>query len=118
MSIFTPPADHLKFFSLLAFYCIKYRITLHCATLMSNHFHLLLEDPRGNLSAFMQSLEQSYAAYFNISRGQRGVGCVFKGPFWNERVTSLRYYDEVASYILLNPLRCEPPLASRPEAYA
>jgi putative transposase len=31
-----------------------YRVEIHCYVLMNNHFHLVVETPRGNLSEFMR----------------------------------------------------------------
>jgi REP element-mobilizing transposase RayT len=117
LPLFRSDVDRLKFLSLLAFYAGRHGIVLHVFCLMSNHVHLLLEDPRGNLSKFMKGLKQSYAQYFNDVRGKRGHGHVFKGRFWSAQVEDVNAYDLVASYILLNPLRCSPKLAERAERY-
>jgi hypothetical protein len=84
---------------------------------MTNHFHLLVEDPRGMISRAMLRLQGSYARYFNDSRGKRGAGHLFGDRFFSEPVTSGRFYDQLTSYILLNPLRCATPLATDPSDY-
>lgn len=117
LPLFGSDADRLKFLSLLAFYARKHKVVIHVFCLMGNHFHLLLEDPRGNLSRFMKGVKQSYARYFNDVRGQRGAGHVYKGRFWSQSISEVANYDLVASYILLNPLRCTPSLAERAELY-
>jgi hypothetical protein len=45
--------------------------------LMSNHYHLLLETPAGNLVAGMQWLQSTYTARFNAR--ERMGGHVFQG---------------------------------------
>jgi hypothetical protein len=84
---------------------------------MSNHIHLLVEDVRGCLSQAMSLTQSVYARYFNDSRGERGAGHLFGDRFFCEVVSSARYYDRLASYILLNPLRCATPLAALAEDY-
>jgi REP element-mobilizing transposase RayT len=46
---------------------------------MDNHFHLVVETPRANLSAFMRHLNVSYSGYFN--RRYKRVGHLYQGRF-------------------------------------
>lgn len=115
--IFLSPADRLIFLSMLAHVCLDDGLRIHTYCLMTNHFHLLVEDPRGMISRAMLRLQASYARYFNDCRGKRGAGHVFGDRFFSERVTSGRYYDRLVSYILLNPVRCATPLATKAEDY-
>ena len=69
------------------------------------------------ISRAMLRLQASYARYFNDCRGKRGAGHVFGDRFFSERVNSGRYYDRLVSYILLNPVRCATPLATKAEDY-
>ena len=48
--IFLSMKDYDKFLSYLSEACRKYCVILHAYVLMGNHYHLLLETPRGNLS--------------------------------------------------------------------
>ena len=52
---------------------------LYLACLMPNHFHLLVETPAGNLSAFMGRLLTAYAVYYN--RRHRRVGHLTQGRY-------------------------------------
>jgi len=36
--------------------------------LMSNHYHLLLETPEGNLSQIMRHINGAYTTYYNVKR--------------------------------------------------
>ena len=52
--------------------CAKSDWLLHAYVLMSNHYHLALETPRGNLVIGMQWLQATFANRFNRFRGERG----------------------------------------------
>ena len=115
--IFHSPADRLVFLSILAHAFLDDGLRVHCFCLMTNHFHLLVEDPKGMISRAMLRLQGSYARYFNDIRGKRGAGHLFGDRFFSEQVTSARFYDRLISYTLLNPLHCATPLAATAEAY-
>ena len=46
------------------------RVYLFC--LMTNHLHLVLETPKANLSAFMQSLLTGYTVCYNLRHRRHG----------------------------------------------
>jgi putative transposase len=58
--LFRSDADRLRFLEKLAESFQAHPIRLHAYVLMSNHFHLLLETPRGNLSAFLHQFHTNY----------------------------------------------------------
>jgi len=115
--LFRSPLDRLVFLSLLAAFCLDDGLRIHCFCLMTNHFHLLVEDPRGTLSRLMLRLETAYARYHRDSAGRRGDGHVFGDRFFSRRIGTSKYYRAVVEYILLNPLRCAEPLADTAEGY-
>lgn len=71
--------------------------------LMSNHVHLLLCDPQGELSPAIQRCTGSYAGHFNRLTGH--VGHVFEGRFKSVPVTNERQLLQVLRYIHDNPER-------------
>ncbi|MFT3733508.1 MAG: transposase [Rhodocyclaceae bacterium] len=75
----------------------------HAYCLMSNHYHLLIETPEGNLSAGMRQLNGVYTQRFNRVHGR--VGHVFQGRFKGVVVERDAYLLELARYIVLNPVR-------------
>jgi putative transposase len=81
----------------------RYQVRLYAYTLMSNHFHLLLETPRGNLSRFMQHLNGSYTTYFN--RCHRRHGHLLEGRFKSRLVDGTGYLLRLTRYIHLNPVK-------------
>jgi REP element-mobilizing transposase RayT len=117
MNIFHSDADRILFLSTLALLCEQHGLLVHAFCLMNNHFHLLLEDPRGLLGQSMNLLQSLYARYFNASRSWRRTGHLFSDRYFSEVVSSRRYYDQLGAYILLNPLRVATPLASAPDAF-
>jgi len=59
-AIFRHDADPKLFLELLAKTCRRTGWQIHAYCLMDNHFHLVVETPRSNLSAGMQWLLGSY----------------------------------------------------------
>ena len=70
---------------------------------MSNHYHLLLETPGGNLSQIMRHINGAYTTYFNIKR--KRAGHLFQGRFKAILVEADEYLTELSRYIHLNPVR-------------
>jgi putative transposase len=81
----------------------RYQVRLYAYTFMSNHFHLILETPRGNLSRFMQHLNGSYTAYFN--RRHQRHGHLFEGRFKSRLVEGTAYLLRLTRYVHLNPVK-------------
>jgi hypothetical protein len=80
---------------------------------MSNHYHLLLETPAGNLSQIMQHINSAYTTYFNIKR--KRAGHLFQGRYKAILVEADEYATELSRYIHLNPVRAG--IVSNPEDY-
>ena len=70
--------------------------------MMSNHFHLVLETPQGNLSRFMQNLTTAYTVYYNL-RHQRH-GHVLDGRFKSKLVSGDEYLLRLSRYVHQNPV--------------
>ena len=78
---------------------------LHAYCLMSNHDHLLVETPDGNLSAGMRQLNGLYTQRSNRKHGR--VGHVFQGRYQAILVDQERDLLEVARSVVLNPVRAD-----------
>jgi len=61
--VFEEPDDYEQFEELMCFYAKSFGITIHNYCLMSNHYHLLIEITRENLSKFMRQLNMNYSIY-------------------------------------------------------
>jgi len=81
----------------------RYGAQVHCFCLMSNHYHLLLETPRGNLRQILHHLNTSYSKYFNAKTGR--AGHLFQGRYRAILVDKDHYAMELSRYIHLNPVR-------------
>ncbi|RBP49921.1 transposase [Arenicella xantha] len=83
--------------------CERYNWVCHAYCLMSNHYHLLIETPDGNLSKGMRQLNGVYTQTFNQTNDR--VGHVFQGRYKGILVEKQSYLLELARYIVLNPVR-------------
>ena len=91
----------------------RYGAKIHCFCLMPNHYHLLLETPRGNLHQILHHLNTSYTNYFNVRTGR--VGHLFQGRYRAILVDKDSYALELSRYIHLNPVRAA--MAKEPTDY-
>jgi putative transposase len=78
---------------------------------MSNHYHLLMEMPDANLSRGMRQLNGVYTRRFNDLHGP--CGHVFQGRCKAIIVQKETYLQELARYIVLNPVRAR--MVERPQ---
>ena len=101
--IFIDDEDRLRFLNILKELKESQQIILYCYCLMTNHYHLLLETPFGNLIRNMHTIQTRYTMYFN-SR-QRRAGHLFQGRYKSLIVDKDNYLLELSRYIHLNPLR-------------
>jgi REP element-mobilizing transposase RayT len=103
--IFAQAYDKERFLEKLAENVEQHHVRVYAYVVMSNHYHLLVETPRANISAFMQQLNTSYTMYFN-ARHQR-VGHVFSGRFKGKLVQGDNYLLKLTRYIHLNPAKIQ-----------
>src|SRR5204862_8210110 len=105
-AIFPHDADRNLFLELLAKTCRRTGWQTHAYCLMDNHFHLVVETPRSNLSAGMQWLLGSYTQQFNRRHGLWGhlFGGRYKALLVDARGGG-GYLRQVCDYVHLNPVR-------------
>ncbi|MGA2732845.1 MAG: transposase [Syntrophobacteraceae bacterium] len=80
---------------------------------MSNHYHLLVETPRGNLPQIMKHVNGAYTTYFNVKR--RRAGHLFQGRYKAILVDKDEYARQLSVYIHLNPVRAR--IIAKPGEY-
>jgi REP element-mobilizing transposase RayT len=112
-AIFKNQKDREKFLSYLESAVVRYGAVIHAYCLMSNHYHLLLETPAGNLSRIMRHVNGAYTTYFNVKRGR--AGHLFQGRYKAILVEADEYAAELSRYLHLNPVRAG--MLSRPEEH-
>ncbi len=102
-NVFLDEEDFNTFLSLLCDACIEFGVKVHAYALMSNHYHLLIETAKENLSRFMRRVNSAYAIYFN--KKHRRSGHLWQGRFKSNYVTDEGYLYTLIRYIEYNPLK-------------
>lgn len=101
--IYLDDTDRYAFLCLLGREVQQQRWHCYAYCLMSNHYHLLIETPEGNLVSGMRRLNGQYSQAFNRQHGR--VGHVFQGRYTSIVVDRAPYLLELCRYIVLNPVR-------------
>ena len=101
--IFLDVQDSQEYLNVLGLVVERFNWLCHAYCLMTNHYHLMIETPEGNLSAGMRHLNGVYTQRFNRRHGR--VGHIFQGRFQAILVNRDRYLLELCRYVVLNPVR-------------
>ena len=101
--IYREEVDFCLFLDVLAEVCDRFNWVIHSWCLMTNHYHLVVETPDGNLSAGMRQLNGVYTTRFNRRYGR--VGHLFQGRYKAILVDKSAYLMELSRYVVLNPVR-------------
>ena len=101
--IFKSRRDREKFLEYLASAAERYGAVIYAYCLMSNHFHLFMQTPEGNLSQIMRHIIGAYTTYFNNKR--KRAGHLFQGRYKSVLVEADEYATELTRYIHLNPVK-------------
>jgi REP-associated tyrosine transposase len=112
--IFEDDTDRGRFLAILAHALERFEATAYAYCLMGNHYHLVLETHRPNVSRVMRHINGVYTQTYN--RRHRKVGHLFQGRFHAVLVDKEAYFLEVCRYVDLNPVRAE--IAKHPRAWA
>lgn len=104
-NVFLGDEDRIIFLEVFSEVCKRYNWFCYAYCLMSNHYHLLIETPEGNLSKGMQLLNGLYSLKFNKVHAR--VGHVFQGRYKGILVEKNTYLLELSRYIVLNPVRAK-----------
>lgn len=103
LRIFDDDDDRRIFMTTLERAVWQYAIRVLAWCLMPNHYHLVIETPRGNLSDAMRHINGVYTQATN--RLHQRTGHVFEGRFKSFVVQQESYLRRVARYVVLNPVR-------------
>jgi REP element-mobilizing transposase RayT len=112
-AIFRDDHDRKRYLEKLSLYCEEKDVELLCYCLLTNHVHLVLETPQGNLSKMMQAFQTSYTVYFNKRHDRSGH--VFEQRCKAFLVDQDNYLLEVSRYVHLNAVAAR--LVERPAQY-
>jgi putative transposase len=101
--LFLDDDDRVRFLLTLSRVVDRFGWACHAYCLMDNHYHLVVETPRPDLSAGMRQLNGVYAQRFNERRDR--CGHVFEGRFRSILVEKETHLLAVCRYVVLNPVR-------------
>lgn len=113
-AIYRNKGDRKSFLLYLKSAYLRYGAIIHAYCLMDNHYHILLETPRGNLSQIMRHINGAYTTRFNIKHKRKGH--LFQGRYKAILVDADTYLTELSRYIHLNPVRAG--MVDMPEKYS
>lgn len=102
-AIYLSDDDRAAWLSVFGKVCRRFNWICHAWCQMTNHYHVVVETPEGNLSRGMRQLNGVYTQYVN--RAHRRVGHVFQGRYKAILVEKDSYLLELARYVVLNPVR-------------
>ncbi|MCL0036928.1 transposase [Thermodesulfovibrionales bacterium] len=101
--IFLSPADYGVFIEVLRKTVESWNLKVAAYCLMSNHYHLLVHTPDGNISRCMRHLNGVYTQRFN--RCHKKEDQLFRGRYKAVLVDADSHLLEVLHYLHNNPLR-------------
>jgi REP element-mobilizing transposase RayT len=102
-NIFTDREDHEAFITLLQETSEMFNLRVFAFCLMSNHYHILVQTPDGNLSRAMRHLNGVYTQRYNRRRNIDGQ--LFRGRYKSVLVQEDVHLLELLRYIHRNPVR-------------
>ena len=100
--IFLDETDYHLFLDVLKDTAKMWNLKVSAYCLMSNHYHLLVQTPEGNLSRCMRHLNGVYTQHFNLKHGLDGQ--LFRGRYKSVLVEEDNHLLELLRYIHRNPL--------------
>jgi len=102
-AIFRDDADRVRFLETVEEAVERFGVVIHAHCLMPNHYPLLVQTARTNLSAAAGWLQTTYSGRFN--RRHRRSGHLFQGRFKAHLVEKDAYARQLIKYLHLNPVR-------------
>ena len=103
MDVFGNDEDKAVFLRIVCKACCIYRVVLHDYVLMDNHYHLLIENSRENLSLFMRQINANYAIYFN--KKTKRTGHLWQGRYRSWFLVTDEHLYQTIRYIAHNPIK-------------
>ncbi len=111
--IYHSTGDKEKFLEIVEEAYKRFKVVIYAYCLMTNHYHLLMETPKANLSRCMQYINSVYTTHFN--RKRKRSGHLFQGRYKGFLVEEVSYLTKLSRYIHLNPIRAN--MAKSPEDF-
>ncbi|MBN2515163.1 MAG: transposase [Deltaproteobacteria bacterium] len=101
--IFIDDTDYRSFIDILQTSVELWKVNIAAYCLMSNHYHLLIQTPKANLSRCMRHINGVYTQRFNKTHACDGP--LFRGRYRSILVDFDSYLLELVRYIHRNPVR-------------
>lgn len=101
--VFFEEKDYFFFLKLLGKASDLYKCKIHAYALMSNHYHLLITTPEGNISRVMRFINSLFTQYINRTYDYQGT--LFQGRYKAIIVEEESYLLELVRYIHRNPYK-------------
>jgi putative transposase len=115
IKLFKTDEDHETFIKTLKETVERFGVILHAYCLMTNHYHLLIQTPKANISRAMRHLNGVYTQRHNGLNHSDGP--IFRGRFKSIVVDSDTYLLQLTRYIHLNPIETRKPMVEKLEDY-
>ena len=100
--IFLENKGRESFLDLLSDLTQLWKVEIYAYCLLDNHYHLLLQTPKGGLSRAMRHLDGIYTQRFN--RAHHRDGPLFRGRYKAILIDAEEYFLSVVRYIHQNPV--------------
>lgn len=101
--IFSDKEDYSRFIDLLIEISEIWNANIAAYCLMSNHYHVLLQTPDGNISRCMRHLNGLYTQHYNRIHGFDGQ--LFRGRYKSILVSNDSHLLQLVRYIHKNPVK-------------
>jgi len=103
--IFFTDTDRVAFLELLGKVVDRFSWVLHAYCQMTNHYHLVIETPRANLSRGMRHINGVYTQ--RVNKLNMRSGHLLQGRFKSVLVEKESHLLELVRYVVLNPVRAK-----------
>lgn len=111
--IFSDKQDYGFFLDLLIESTELWKVNIAAYCMMSNHYHILLQTPEGNISRCMRHLNSIYTQRYN--RRHKYDGQLFRGRYKSVLVSNDSHLLQLVRYIHKNPVKAG--IVKNPEEY-
>lgn len=87
----------------LYFITLAYGVRIHAFVLMSNHFHMLISTPNGNIDEAMNYLQREVSR--RLGEETDRINQIFGGPYHWTLIKNNIYYHHAYKYVYRNPVK-------------